>query len=153
MVGKAGLKAGLIGLVIMVAMTLLNQFVLLRIAQVFTWISCGVSLLIYLGIGVLAGFFVPPPRTPAQGAGAGAIAGLLAGVVSSVIGTVILFSQISSGQGLPGLTPQEMQQLTQSGMDPALLTITGSLGAVCGLFIGVGLTAIGGAVFAAVKSD
>ena len=71
MVGKAGLKAGLIGLVIMVAMTLLNQFVLLRIAQVFTWISCGVSLLIYLGIGVLAGFFVSPPRTPAQGAGWG----------------------------------------------------------------------------------
>ena len=153
MVGKAGLKAGLIGTGILVVMALLNQFVLLPISQVFAWVSCGVNLLIYLGVGVLAGFFVSPPRTPAQGAGAGAIAGLLAGVVSSVIGTVILFSQISSGQGLSGLTSQEMQQLTESGMDPVWMTISGSIGAVCGLFLGVGLTAIGGAVFAAVKSD
>jgi hypothetical protein len=152
-VGKAGLKAGLIGMVILVVMTLLNQFVLLPISQVFSWISCGVNLLVYVGMGVLAGFFLLPPRTPGQGAGAGAIAGLLSGVVSSAIGAAILFAQVSSGQGIPGVDPQQMQQLTESGMDPMVLVVSGSAGAVCGLAIGVGLAAVGGAVFASVKSD
>ncbi|MCP4538683.1 MAG: hypothetical protein GY832_16230, partial [Chloroflexi bacterium] len=117
------------------------------------WISCGINLLIYVGIGVLAGFFLTPPRTPNQGAGAGAIAGLLSGVVSSVIGIVILAIQISSGQPIPGVDPQQMQQLAESGMDPAILAVSGSIGALCGLGIGVGLAAAGGAVLAAVKSD
>jgi hypothetical protein len=151
--GKAGLKAGLIGMVILVVMTLLNQFVLLKIAQVFTWISCGINLLIYVGLGVLAGFFLVPPRTPGQGAGAGAIAGLVSGLVSSAVGTALLFAQMSSGQGIPGVDPQQMQQLTESGLDPSILAVSGSIGAVCGLAIGVGLAAIGGAIFAAVKPD
>jgi hypothetical protein len=152
-VGKAGLKAGLIGMVILVVMTLLNQFVLLPISQVFTWISCGINLLIYVGIGVLAAFFLVPPRAPGQGAGAGAIAGLISGVVSSAVGVAILFAQMASGQGIPGVDPQQMQQLTESGMDPAILVASGSIGALCGLAIGIGLTAIGGAIFAAVKPD
>jgi len=152
-VGKAGLKAGLIGTGILVVMALLNQFVLLPISQVFAWVSCGVNLLIYLGVGVLAGFFVSPPRTPAQGGGAGAIAGLLGGVISSAVGIAILFVQISNGQPIPGVDPQQMQLLAESGMNPAVLAISSSIGALCGLGIGVGLTAIGGAVFAAVKPD
>lgn len=153
MVGKAGLKAGLIGLVIMVVMTLLDQFVLLRISQVFSWISCGTSLLLYVGTGMLAGFFLAPPRAPNQGAGAGAIAGLLSGVVSSALGIVILAVQISSGRPIPGVDPQQMQQLAESGMDPAILAVSGSIGALCGLGVGVGLAAVGGAILAAVKPD
>jgi len=153
MAGKAGLKAGLIGIVILVVMTLLNQFVLLPISQVFTWISCGISLLIYAGIGALAGFFLVPPRTPGKGAGAGAIAGLISGLISSVVGSIIMVAQVSSGRGIPGVDPQQMQQLTESGMDPAMLVIPGVLGALCGMAIGIGVTAIGGAIFAAVKPD
>jgi hypothetical protein len=152
-VGKAGLKAGLIGMVVLVVMTLLNQFVLLSISQVFTWISCGVNLLIYVGIGALAGFFLATPRTPGGGAKAGAIAGLTSGLVSSVVGSVLLIAQVSSGKGIPGVDPQQMQQLTESGMDPAMLVVPGVIGAVCGLAIGVGIAAIGGAILAAIKPD
>jgi hypothetical protein len=151
--GKAGLKAGLIGAVILVVMTLINQFVLLSISQVFTWISCGINLLIYAALGALAGFFLVPPRTPRMGAGAGAIAGLISGVVSSVVGTGLLIAQVASGKGIPGVDPQQMQLLTESGMDPAMLVVPGAIGALCGLALGAGLAAIGGAIFAAVKPD
>ncbi|MCP4543234.1 MAG: hypothetical protein GY832_39475 [Chloroflexi bacterium] len=153
MVGKAGLKAGVIGMVILVVMTLLNQFVLLKIAQAFSWISCGINLLVYVGMGVLAGLFLVPPRTPNQGAGAGAIAGLVSGVISSAVGVALLFAQVASGQPIPGVDPQQMQLLAESGVDPAILVVLGSIGAVCSLAIGIGLAAIGGAIFAAVKSD
>ncbi len=153
MVGKAGLKAGVIGLVIMMVMTLLNQFVLIGMSRVFTLVSCGIDLFIYACIGVLAGFFLTPPRTPNQGAGAGAIAGLLGGVVSSVIGIVIFAVRLSSGQPLPGIDPQQMQQLAETGVNPAIFAVSGSVGALCGLGVGVGLAAAGGAVLAAVKSD
>ena len=137
----------------LVGMTLLNQFVLLPIAQVFTWISCGVNLVIYAGIGALAGFFLAPPRTPGKGAGAGAIAGLISGVTSSAVGAAILFAQVSSGQGIPGVDPQQMQMIAESGMSPIVLVVSGSIGALCGMAIGVGVTAIGGAIFAAVRPD
>ncbi len=154
MAGKAGLKAGLIGMVILVVMALLNQFVLLKVSQVFSWISCGVNLLVYLGMGALAGFFLAAPRTPKQAAGAGAIAGLIGGGVSSAVGAVILFAQVAGGQGIPGADPQQMQQLVEAGIDPTMLVvISGSMGMVCGMAIGIGLAAIGGAIFASVKPD
>lgn len=153
MVGKAGLKAGLIGIVILVVMTLLNQFLLLPMSQTFTYISCVIDLLIYVGIGALAGFFLAPPRTPGKGAGAGAIAGLIGGTVSGLVGTAILLSQVASGKGIPGVDPQQMQLLTESGLDPTMLAIPGTIGALCGMALGAGVAAIGGAIFAAVKTD
>ncbi len=107
-------------------------------------------MLIYVGIGVLAGFFLAPPRTPGKGAGAGAIAGLISGGISGVVGSVIMSIRWARGMGIPGLDPQQMQQLTESGMDPRLFAIPG---AICGMAIGAGLAAIGGAIFAAIKPD
>jgi hypothetical protein len=148
MAGKAGLKAGLIGLAVLLAMTLINQ--LLPISGGLVYALCGVNMLIYAGIGVLAGFFLAPPRAAGTGAGAGAIAGLISGVVNGVVGYVITATRMARGMGLPGVTPQQMQQLAESGMDPMVLAIPG---AICGMAIGSGLAAIGGAIFAAVKPD
>jgi hypothetical protein len=146
--GKAGLKAGLIGVVVLLMVTAMNQF--LPISGGLVYVMCGVSMLIYAGIGVLAGFFLAPPRTPGKGAGAGAIAGLISGAINGAVGFVIISIRLAQGLGYPGLDPQQMQQLTEMGMDPQLFAIPG---AICGMALGAGVAAIGGAILAAVKSD
>ena len=151
MAGKAGLKAGLIGTAVMVVWTVIGRF--LPISGALVWVSAGISLLMYAGIGVLAGFFLTRPRTPGKGGGAGAIAGLISGVVAGAVGIVIMTIQISSGGDVPGLNPQQMQQLADSGMDPTMLPVLAIPGVACIMAIGSGLAAIGGAIFAAVKSD
>ncbi len=147
MAGKAGLKAGLIGTVVLLVVTVINQFLP---PGGLVYVVCGVDMLIYVGIGVLAGLFLAMPRTPGKGAGAGAIAGLISGTISGVIGYVIMSIRLARGLGYPGLDPQQMQQLTEMGMDPKMFAIPG---VICGMAIGSGLAASGGAIFAAVKSD
>jgi hypothetical protein len=149
MAGKAGLMAGLIGLAVMLVVTLLNQFVI-PIRGVMTYVSCGISMLLYVGIGVLAGAFVPPQRTAGKGAAAGAIAGLISGVVSGLLGFVIMSVRLARGGTIPSLDPQQMEQLAQLGMDLRVLMIPG---AICGAGIGVGAAAAGGAIWGAVKPD
>jgi hypothetical protein len=105
MAGKAGLKAGLIGTAVMLVWTVIGRF--LPVSGAWVWVSSGVSLLMYAGIGVLAGFFLALPRTPGKGAGAGAIAGLISGVIAGVVGVVILNIQIASGGAVPGLSPEQ----------------------------------------------
>ena len=171
MAGKAGLKAGLIGMAVMLVLTGLNQ--VLPMTGAWVWVSCGVSSLLYTGIGVLAGFFLAPPRTAGKGAGAGAIAGLISSAVSGVVSYIIIRTlfvraiRLARGLDYPGLTTEQMQQLAASGMDPKLFAIPG---VICSIAIGAGLAAIGGAIgrrhsdgalsagrclsaFAAVKSD
>jgi hypothetical protein len=152
--GKAGLKAGLVGTAVMLVWTVIGRF--LPMSGGLVWVSAGVSLLMYAGIGVLAGFFLAPPRTPGKGAGAGAIAGLVSGVIAGVVGVVIMTIQLASGGDVPGLNPQQMQQmqqLTEGGMDPTMFALFALPSVVCIMAIGSGLAAIGGAVFAAVKPD
>lgn len=148
MTGKAGLKAGLIGVVVLLVMTAINN--LLPIAGNVVYVLCCISMLIYVGIGVLAGLFLAPPRTPGKGAGAGAIAGLISGAINGVVGFIIISVRMAQGLGYPGLDAQQMQQLNELGMNPQLLAIPGAL---CGAVIGAAVAAIGGAIFAAVKAD
>ena len=73
------------GLVVMVIVSLVNQLLLADVfagQHLLSFASCGVSIVLYLGIGVLAGLFLAPPRTAGDGAKAGALAGLIAAVVS-----------------------------------------------------------------------
>jgi hypothetical protein len=156
-VGKAGLKAGLIGTAIMLVITFLNQFVVLPMSQgsqVIVFAVCGLNLVIYAGIGVLAGLFLAPPRTAGKGAQAGAIAGLISGVISVVVGIAIMGIRMASGGDIPGVTPEQMQQMAESGMNAGtIMLISGTFGAVCGMSIGAGTAAGGGAVFSALKPD
>jgi hypothetical protein len=152
LVGKAGLKAGLIGTAIMIALSLLNNFVILPNAAggAITYVMCGVSLVFYAGIGVMAGLFHKAPRTAGKGAGAGAIAGLISGVISVVVGLVIMSIRMAGGGDIPGLTPEQMEQLSQLELNPALLMVPG---AVCGSAMGAGAAAIGGALLSAIKPE
>jgi hypothetical protein len=119
-----------------------------------TYVSCGISALLYLATGVLAGLLLASPRTTRTGATAGAIAGLIAGGGSSIVGVVIMLIQVSSTGTIPGLSAEQAQLLAESNLDPTMLS---SIGAVCGLglalALGAGLGAAGGAISAALKGD
>jgi hypothetical protein len=151
MSGKAGLKAGLIGTGVMLVWTVIGRF--LPLSGALVWVSSGVSLLLYAGIGVLAGLLLVPPRAPGKGAGAGAIAGLISGLVAGAVGIVILIVQISSGGNVPGVNAQQMQQIQQLSAKGALPVWIFIPSAVCVMGIGAGLAAIGGAILSAVKPD
>lgn len=147
--GKAVLKAGLIGVAVLVALTLINQF-LIGAGGVMIYVMCGVSVLIYLALGVLAAWFLPPERSLGKGAGAGALAGLIAQGVSGILGVTISLIRIARTGIVPGTTPEQMEALAQLNWDPKMMIIPG---AVCGLFIGVGIAAVGGVILAALKPD
>jgi len=151
MTGKAGLRAGLIGTGVMLVWTVMGRFLPLSGAMV--WVSSGVSLLLYAGVGVLAGLQLAPPRTPGKGAGAGAIAGLMSGLIAGAVGVGILVVQISSGGSVPGMNPQQMQQIQQMNDAGALPVWIFIPSAVCVMAIGSGLAAIGGAILSVVKPD
>jgi len=154
MAGRAGLKAGLMGTAVMVVWTVIGRF--LPTSGAMMWVSSGVSLLSYAGIGVLAGFFLRPPRKPGKGAGAGAVAGLISGVIAGTIGTIILVAQMAAGGDVPGFNPQQaeqMQRLIEMGIDPKTFALMALPGVICVTAIGTGLAAIGGAIFAAVRTD
>jgi hypothetical protein len=157
MIGKAGLKAGLVGAAVMVVVTLINQFLLLELISgniALTLASCGVSLALYAGAGVLAGLFLPSPRTPGNGAKAGAIAGLISAVVSVVLGVLIMALRSAGGGPLPGITPEQMEMMAEQGINAGqLVLLSGAVGAVCGAAMGAGAAAGGGAIIAAIKPD
>jgi hypothetical protein len=162
MPGKAGLKAGLIGAAAMLVLTLLGLIPLAMLKCV----CCGADLLAYAGIGVLAGFFLTPPRTAGTGAGAGAIAGLIsgaaAGLINIVVGAIRVATRGPVGS-IPAIDPEVLRQFREYGVDPrefARFTqgwsgvgIGGSLCCLGSLAIGAALGAIGGAIFAAVKAE
>jgi hypothetical protein len=124
------------------------------------------GILVYLGAGALAAYWLPVPREMGSAAGAGAIAAVIAGLIGGIFGMIIsaLRFAISGGaQAMSQLPPETMQQLGNLGIDPGTIaamttSIVGVLGvgAVCcliGLVIAAILGAIGGVVFAAVKKD
>lgn len=159
MTGKAGLKAGLIGAAVMLVTTLLSQI------PGVGCVCCPLSLLVYAAIGALGGFFLTPPRTAGTGAGAGAIAGLISGAVSGLVWIIVMAVQIAlggAGDITSAIDPEVMRELIELGIDPETFAIFSGVGGVAlgggmccltGLVIGAGLGAVGGAIFAAVKSD
>jgi len=159
MTGKAGLKAGLIGAAVVLVLTLLSQI------PGVGCVCCGLTWLVYAGIGALAGFFLTPPRAAGTGAGAGAIAGLVSGAVGGIIWIIILAIQMALAgpeEIASTINPEQMRQLVELGIDPEMFTIFSGVGGVAiggglccltGLAIGAGMGAIGGAIFAAIKSD
>ena len=161
MTGKAGLKAGLIGAAAIFVMTLLNQIQIPGVGCV----CCPSTLLVYAGIGVLAGYFLVPPRTPGTGAGAGAIAGLVSGAVGGIIWIIAMAIQMATMDAayiMSNIPPDTLRQLTELGVDPDMLAtfsgaggvaLAGGMCCLTGLAVGAGLGAIGGAIFSAIKSE
>jgi len=117
----------------------------------------------YIGVGVLAAYWLPPPRTAGNGAGAGAIAGLIAAVVGGAVNMVVSAIRFSTVGGAEAITrqipPEALSQLQDAGIDPSVFAGIGGvlgIGAACclvGLVVAAVLGAIGGAVMAAAKAD
>ena len=167
MAGKAGLKAGLIGAAVLVVLSLLSLIPI----PALNCICCGVDFLVYIGIGVLGGYFLTPPRTAGTGAGAGAVAGVVSGLISGVVGTIIAVIQAAVGGATSMLDPGVLDMFGEFGaeIDPEMLefftdpamgagagigagAIGGSICCLAGLVVGAGLGAIGGAIIGAAKS-
>jgi hypothetical protein len=156
------LKAGLIGAVIVVVLKVLQQVPCVNCCALpLEWVAYGC-------IGALAARSIAPVRTMGAGAGQGALAGLVAAAIGGVIGIginvvgakVMAPFQVAMLRQLP---PDVLQQLMQAGLDPRMLSGIGAgaldtigTSAVCcgvGLVIAAALGALGGLVFAAVKSE
>jgi hypothetical protein len=165
MAGKAGLKAGLIGAVVLLVLGLLNlvpAFLPGAAGSTLGCVCCVVWLVAYVGIGVLGANFLTPPRTAGTGAGAGALAGLVGGV-GLTIGQAItsIVGQLTGSASRQAM--QMMEQFEGLGVDPGMVPISQpgwggvalGVGLCClgSLVLGAALGAIGGAIFGAVKSE
>jgi hypothetical protein len=163
---KAGLKAGLIGAVVLLVLALLRLVVALLPPQasVVGCVCCALDLLVYVGIGVLAGFFLMPPRSAGSGAGAGALAGVLgglgAGIGQIVTGIIGMLTGISAQQSQQMLELFEEWGIVQPGMMPSVQSadwgstlLGGGLCCFGSLLLGAALGAIGGAILGAAKRD
>lgn len=150
------IKAGLIGGVILIVVDLLG---LIPCVGCFAWI---IALLAYVGIGALAAYWIPPLREAGAAAGQGALAATLAALVGGIINTIIFTIQTASAntaEVLSQVPAESLQQLEEMGWDPAMFagpTAGAVFGSVCCVFFllfAAILGAIGGAIFAAIKSD
>jgi hypothetical protein len=156
------LKAGLIGAAIVVVLKVLQLVPCVNCCAIpAEWVAYGC-------IGALAAYWILPVRTMGAGAGQGALAGLIAAAVGGVIGIGIavvgnaVFGPMQAAM-LRQLPPDVLQGMVEAGIDPRMLsgagtgaveTITNS--SICcgiGLVIAAALGALGGLVFAAVKSE
>jgi hypothetical protein len=154
---KAGLRAGLVGAIVAVVLSLLS------LVPCLGCIASILGLLWYVGVGVLAAYWLEPPRTAGDGAGAGAIAGLITALVGGVVGMIVSAIQFSVAGGpraiLNQFPPGTLQQLRDAGIDPRIFASMGGVigvAAVCcvfGLVVAVVLGAVGGAIMAAARPD
>jgi len=157
---SASVKAGLIGAAASVVLALLG------LIQCLACITPILGLALYVGVGVLAAYWLAPPRTVSAGAGAGAIAALITSLVSGVVSMIISAIQFAITGGaqtaaaFSQIPPEMMEQLGETGAElmAFMATIGGVLivSSVCcviGLAIAAGLGAIGGAIMASIKSD
>jgi len=152
-----GVKAGLVGAAVAVLLSLL------RIVPCIGCIASILGLALYVGAGVLAAYWLTPPRTTGDGAGAGAIAGLITalagGIVSIVVGAVQFTLMGGPAAVMRDIPPESLRQLEQAGIDPNLfVSLGGIIGieATCclaGLVIAAVLGAIGGMIMASAKSN
>jgi hypothetical protein len=130
---QAVLKAGGAGAVVLVILTLLS---FIPCVGCFTWI---LTLLAYVGIGVLAAYWMAPPRTGGSGAKNGAIAALVAGLIAGLVNMVIqgIYFAITGAsqmtQALADLPPEQLQALQELGIDPNTLAGLGGIGAMVGI--------------------
>jgi len=150
------LKAGLIGALILIVLNLIG------LVPVLGCITGILGLVAYVGAGVMAAAWTPPPRTAGKGAGQGALAALIAGLGGGIVSLVIGVVRAAGGgaaQAISQIPPQALQQLQDAGIPADFLlggvgaTIIGSVCCLTGVVIAAALGAIGGAIYAATKPN
>lgn len=158
MVGKAAIKAGLIGAAIMVILNLLGLIPIPFLGCVclcIVWLA-------YAGVGALAAHFMEGAVTTGDAAKAGALAGVISGAVSGIVSSIITAVRGTVGgfgDVMSQMDPEMLRQMQDYGIDPGLFTGMASTGgiigvALCcclgGLVISAALGAIGGIIYASV---
>lgn len=157
---SASLKAGLIGAAVAVVFALLG---LVPCLGCITWI---LTLVLYVGVGVLAAIWMEPPRDAGKGAGNGAVAGLIAalgGGITNVIVSAVRFT-VGGGQAammrqFRQLPPEFREPWRDLGIDPSMLARPGwAIGgsALCcglGLLLAAALGAAGGAITVSLRRE
>lgn len=150
------LKAGLVGAAALVVLDILG---LIPCVGAFT---CILGLVVYIGIGVLTAYWMPPARMAGPAAGQGAMAAVLAALISGIVNTIIITLQMAvtdTAAILSQIPAEQLQQLQEAGIDPSMFTGpgfaigTGSICCIMGLILAAILGAVGGAVFAGIKPD
>ena len=160
---QSWLKAGLLGGLVLSVLTLSNTLIYVLPQAPGAVISCCLSLvffLVYPAIGVLAAYWLKPPRTLGQGAKAGALAGLAAGLIDgivSVLWTIVMALLGLSQQYFNELPVESLRLLRQMGMEwllgPGGMALMSCCGGLIGVVWAVGFGALGGTIFAAIKRD
>jgi hypothetical protein len=150
------LKAGLVGAGVLVVLDLVGLIPFIGCVTLL------LSIVAYLGIGMLAAYWMPPPRMAGSGAGQGALAAVLAALIGGAVSTIIAviqFAVADTAAILSQVPAESLQQLEEMGIDPSFLVGPGAgamYGSVCcliGLILAAILGAVGGAVFAGLKAD
>lgn len=151
---QSGLKAGAIGAVAAIVLTLIG-LVPIPFLGCCTFI---LTLALWAGAGVLAGYFgsqTNPVQTGGQAAQAGAVAAVITALAGGLIETIVAAIQMAMGgavQVLSQIPPETLRQLEEAGIDPATFGgasgIVGVIGCCCilGPLVAAALGAGGGAL-------
>lgn len=151
------LKSGLIGAL---------ALIIINLVGIIPYAGCctlPLTLIAFFVIGLLAAYWMAPPREAGPAAGQGALAALIAGIVSGILVLLIALVQSSLTDMsfyLQQIPPEvRAQMLDVTGIPPRLLfgvgggALFGSLCCSVEILLAVALGAFGGAIFAAIKSD
>jgi hypothetical protein len=156
------LKAGLIGVAILIVLNLIGLIPFL------VCITTPLTLVAYIVVGVLAASYMPARREAGKAAGQGAMASAVAGLGGGIVTLIISLIRTAMGGAIQGaeflsqLPPEIRYQFRDLGLDAEMLTWMGGIGgsAVCGTVCCLGgivfaaiLGAIGAAIFASVNPD
>ena len=150
---KAGLIGGLVGSVLTLPV-LLTFYLPIGLGAVITSCLSIVFLLLYPGVGVLAAFWLPKPRTTKQGAMDGALAGFVAFTIDGI--ATVLITLIATWTG--GLERYVLQLIPDFRPDMLDSVATLSIALIAGfscvnILVGVMFSALGGFVFASMKPE
>jgi hypothetical protein len=127
------LKAGGVGAAILVVLSLLS------LIPCVSCITFFLTLIAYVGIGVLAAYWMAPPRTGSNGAMTGAVAALAAsligGLVSMIINSIYFAATGSAqfAQALADIPPDQLAALAEVGIDPAMFAGGAGIATVLGV--------------------
>ena len=137
---SAWLKAGLIGIAILVVLNLIG------LIPVLGCLTMPLGIVAYVVVGALAASYMPPRREAGTAAGQGALAAVLAGFGGGLVGMIIGLIRTAMGGAFQGaeilsqLPPELRHQFRDIGISPDLIAGAGGIGAaaICGSLCCVG---------------
>ncbi|MDX1520783.1 MAG: hypothetical protein R3264_04090 [Anaerolineae bacterium] len=125
---QAVVKAAGVGVAVLIVLTLI------ALIPCVGCLSIPLTLVAYVGIGVLAVQWMTLPRTPGSGATNGAIAAGVAAFATGIISGIINGIRFSASgvdpfaQAVANLPPEQLAAMQEAGIDPAALAGFGFAG-------------------------